>query len=78
MSVLRTRSQSVIVGVVSCGRRSVQRATFKLCEVAVEVEALPGRIRRRKRGSTPFDTVNTLYVQYVPWPGLNVCLTCPR
>ena len=38
-----TRSQSVIVGVVSCGRktkvrRSVQHAKFKLCEVAVEVE----------------------------------------
>ena len=44
MSVPHAGSQSVIVGVVPCGRntkvrRSVQRAKFScLCEVAVEVE----------------------------------------
>ena len=76
MSVPRARSQSVIVGVVSCGRktkvrRSVQRAKFSCSKLL--------RLKMAKRCQEEYEdvsevlhpsTLSTLYM-YVPWPRLN-------
>ena len=64
VSVPRACSQSVIVGVVSCGRkmkvrRSVKFSCSKLCEVAVEIRWL-SVARKNTKTLESFDTVSTL------------------
>ena len=84
----RARSQSVIVlvGMVSCGRktkvrRSVQRAKFSCSKFSCSKLL---RLKMAKRCQEEYEdvsevlhpsTLSTLYM-YVPWPRLNVCLTC--
>ena len=67
-------------------RRSVQHAKFscsKLCEVAEDSFL---RLKMAKRCQEEYEdvsevlrplTLSTLYM-YVPWPRLNLCLTCLR
>ena len=83
----RARSQSVIVGVVSCGRktkvrRSVHRAKFSCRSCAKLLKILLRRMA--KRCQEEYEDVSevlhpsTLSTLYMYVPRLNVCLTCLR
>ena len=77
--------ESVIVGVVSYGRktkvrRSVQRAKFscsKLLKILSRLKMAKRCQEEYEDVSEPFNTVNTLYVR-TRWPRLNVCLVSAK
>ena len=84
MSVPRARSQSVIVGVVSCEKRRCEGQLSVLSLVVRSCAKLLKRLKMAKRCQEEYEdvsevlhpsTLSMLYM-YVPWPRLNICLTC--
>ena len=80
----RARSQSVIVGVVSCGRKmkvrwSVQRAKFSCSKLLkILLRKMAKLCQEEYEDVSEVLHPSTLSTLYMYVPRLNVCLTCVR